>query len=163
LMAMRINHVIALDSPRKCFQFRCAFRKHSCVKVSARSTSRNDASRKRKICGRWLSTMLANSCAASSSAASAVIGSIAVPAAIDLVDVPFRRKFTALPIHFHAERYAQYRRRWRPRGPGCNSAFGENRIAPVCAAPAAHRGLLFCDDIICCGDESTPPIDWRLK
>jgi hypothetical protein len=94
-MAIRISQVIAVESPRKFFQFRCAFRKHSCVSVSARSTSLSDASRKRKICGRWLSTMPANSRAAISSAASAVIGFTAIPAAIGLVDVPIRRKFTA--------------------------------------------------------------------
>jgi hypothetical protein len=40
--------------------------------------------------------MLAKSCAAISSAACAVIGFTAVPAAIDLVDVTIRRKFTTL-------------------------------------------------------------------
>ena len=92
---MRINHVIALDSPRKLFQFRCAFRKQSCVSVSARSISRVDASRNRKICGRCRSTTRENSSvalvnpvaasrsrAAISSAAPRVIGSNAVPAAI---------------------------------------------------------------------------------
>ena len=47
-MAIRISQVSALDSPRKCFQLRCAFRKHSCVSVSARSTSRSDASKNRE-------------------------------------------------------------------------------------------------------------------
>ena len=46
LIAIRISQVIALESPRKLPQFRCAFRKHSCVSVSARSTSRVDASKK---------------------------------------------------------------------------------------------------------------------
>src|ERR1700757_5288406 len=92
---MRINQVSALDSPRKFDQFRCAFRKQSCVSVSARSTSRVDASRNRKICGLWLLTTLSNSCAAISCAVALIIGSNAVQAAITWVDALRRPKFTA--------------------------------------------------------------------
>src|SRR5579862_8835731 len=92
---MRINHVSALDSPRKPDQFRCALRKQSCVSVSAKSTSRVEASKKRKICARWLLTTPSNSCAAISSAETLIIGSNAVQAAITQVDAPVRHRFTA--------------------------------------------------------------------
>src|ERR1039457_3294512 len=94
LIAIRISHVIALDSPRKLPQFRCAFRKHSCVRVSARSTSLVDASRNRKICGLCRSTTHVNSSAAISAAVAMVIGFTAVPDAITQVDTPFGCKFT---------------------------------------------------------------------
>jgi hypothetical protein len=51
-MAIRISQVRVLDSLRKLGQFRCALRKHSCVSVSAKSGSRDDAKRKRNIRGR---------------------------------------------------------------------------------------------------------------
>src|SRR5215469_2848795 len=95
LIAIRINHVNALESPRKLDQLLCAFRKQSCVSVSARSTSRVEASRKRNICGRWLTTTLSNSCAAISSAETLIIGCNAVQAAITLVDAPIEPEFTA--------------------------------------------------------------------
>ena len=102
LIAIRINQVIALESPLKLPQFRCAFRKHSCVSVSARSTSRVDASRNRKICARCAVTTAENSRAAVSglraaisSALALAIASTAVPAAITQVDGPSGRKFTA--------------------------------------------------------------------
>jgi hypothetical protein len=96
LMAIRISHVIALDSPLKLAQFLCAFRKQSCVKVSARSESRVDASRNRKICGRCFVTTVENSSAADSSAVAMVTVSIIVPAAITLVDARTAGKFTRL-------------------------------------------------------------------
>jgi hypothetical protein len=61
LIAIRINHVIALESPLKLLQFRCAFKKHSWVSVSAKSMSRVDASRNRNICSLWASTTAENS------------------------------------------------------------------------------------------------------
>src|SRR6185437_7699570 len=85
-MAIRISQVNALDSPRKLDQFRCAFRKQSCVSVSARSTSRVEASKKRKICARWLATTPANSCESMASAVALIIGSSVVQDAITLVD-----------------------------------------------------------------------------
>jgi hypothetical protein len=91
---MRINQVIALDSPRKLPQLRCAFRKHSCVNVSAKSTSRVEARRKRKICGRCFSTTRANSCAVAASAVVMAIASSAVPAAITQVDARTESEFT---------------------------------------------------------------------
>src|ERR1035437_5838137 len=95
LMAMRISQVMAMDSPRKLDQFRCAFRKQSWVSVSARSTSRVDESRNRKICGRCLATTAENSSAALSSAMAMVIGSNVAQAAITLVDARTGCKFTA--------------------------------------------------------------------
>src|ERR1700722_16801276 len=114
-MAIRISQVMALESPRKWLQLRCAFRKHSCVSVSARSTSLSDASRKRKICGRWLSTMDANSRAAISSASSAVMGLTAIPAAIGLVDATIRRKFTTPNSIFAPKRPVPQTRKGRER------------------------------------------------
>src|ERR1035437_8649097 len=95
LMAMRISQVRTLDSPRKLDQFRCAFRKQSWVSVSARSRSRVDDSRNRKICGRCLATTAENSSAALSSAMAMVIGSNVAQAAITLVDARTGCKFTA--------------------------------------------------------------------
>src|ERR1039458_7678089 len=57
--------------------------------------------------------MLANSRAASSSAASAVIGLTAVPAAIDLVDVTIRRKFTTPASIFAPKRHKAQARKGR--------------------------------------------------
>src|ERR1035441_62043 len=94
-MAMRISHVSALDSPRKLPQFRCAFRKHSCVSVSAAPTARVDESRNRKIFGRCFVTTAENSSAAISCAVAMVIASNAVPAAITQVDARTGLKFTA--------------------------------------------------------------------
>ena len=95
---MRINQVRTVDSPRKPDQLRCAFRKHSWVSVSDRSTSRVEASKNRKICGRCAATTAAKSRPASSSAVGIVIGLSAVPAAITEVDGTSQRKFTAREI-----------------------------------------------------------------
>src|SRR4051794_8492728 len=94
-MAMRINQVRTVDSPRKPDQLRCAFRKHSWVSVSERSTSRVEASRNRKICGRWVATTATKSRSVRSSAVGIVMDFTAVPAAITEVDGSGQRKFTA--------------------------------------------------------------------
>src|SRR5205814_10482613 len=104
-----------IESTRKLVQFRYAFRKQSCVSVSAKSTSRVDASRKRKTCGRWLATMLSNSCAAIPSAVALIIGSNAVQAAITEVDDPGRPEFTAA-VRFvdYDARFSSFRRAGAP-------------------------------------------------
>jgi hypothetical protein len=101
--------------------------------------------------------MLAKSCAAISSAASAVIGFTAVPAAITLVDVRIGAKFTTLRSILAPKRHNA-----RPRNESnlpANPVLSPLSHCFHCTAmPQAQQSTpsngapRFRDDIICCGD-----------
>ena len=100
--------------------------------------------------------------AAISSAASAVIGSTAVPAAIDLVDVTMRRKFTTPASIFAPRRHKAQTQRGRKRAASPLFLSTVQRRSPLACSAAsrtwprfARKVLSLLKGIIRCGGVSS--------